>query len=96
MKLENYQFELPDPTGMSTDYYVANADEVTSKGIEIEGFIKPSELLTFSITYGFVTLNMINSRFWIGWQTSFLRPRAHSFIVSHLSIRKRYLRSNWN
>ena len=37
---------------MSTDYYVANADEVTSKGIEIEGFIKPSKLLTFSITYG--------------------------------------------
>ena len=51
-EIKNYQFELPDPTGMSTDYYVANADEVTSKGIEIEGFIKPSELLTFSITYG--------------------------------------------
>ena len=37
---------------MSTDYYVANADEVIAKGIEIEGFIKPSELVTFSVAYG--------------------------------------------
>jgi iron complex outermembrane receptor protein len=50
--IENYQFELPDPSGMSTDYYVANADEVIAKGIEIEGFIKPSELVTFSVAYG--------------------------------------------
>ena len=51
-EIENYQFELPDPTGMSTDYYVANADEVTAKGIEIEGFIKPDESLTLSVAYG--------------------------------------------
>lgn len=50
--IENYQFELPDPSGMSTDYYVDNADEVIAKGIEIEGFIKPSELVTFSVAYG--------------------------------------------
>jgi iron complex outermembrane receptor protein len=37
---------------MSTDYYVANADEVTTKGIEIEGFIKPDESLTLSVAYG--------------------------------------------
>jgi len=48
--IENYQFELPDPT--STDYYVANADEVTAKGIEIEGFVKPAESVTISVAYG--------------------------------------------
>jgi iron complex outermembrane receptor protein len=48
--IENYQFELPDPT--STDYYVDNADEVTAKGIEIEGFVKPAESVTFSVAYG--------------------------------------------
>ena len=37
-----------------TDYYVANADEVTAKGIEIEGFIKPDESLTLSVAYGLV------------------------------------------
>ena len=50
--IENYQFELPDPTGTSTDYYVANADEVTAKGIEIEGFVKPTESVTLSVAYG--------------------------------------------
>jgi iron complex outermembrane receptor protein len=48
--IENYQFELPDP--MSTDYYVDNADEVTAKGIEIEGFVKPAESVTLSVAYG--------------------------------------------
>ena len=51
-EIENYQFELPDPTGMSTDYYVANADEVTAKGLEIEGFVKPTESVTLSVAYG--------------------------------------------
>lgn len=50
--IENYQFELPDPTRMSTDYYVDNADEVTAKGIEIEGFVKPAESVTLSVAYG--------------------------------------------
>ena len=49
--IENYQFELPDAIDR-TNYYVANADEVIAKGIEIEGFIKPSELVTFSVAYG--------------------------------------------
>ena len=48
--IKNYQFELP-VTG-STNYYVANADEVTAKGIEIEGYLKPSENFTFSVAYG--------------------------------------------
>ena len=37
---------------MSTDYYVDNADEVTIKGIEIEGYFKPSDNFTFSVAYG--------------------------------------------
>jgi iron complex outermembrane receptor protein len=48
--IENYQFELPVPN--STNYYVANADEVTAQGLEIEGYIKPSENFTFSAAYG--------------------------------------------
>ena len=48
--IKNYQFELP-VTG-STNYYVANADEVTAKGIEVEGYVKPSENFTFSVAYG--------------------------------------------
>jgi iron complex outermembrane receptor protein len=49
--IENYQFELPDALD-PTNYYVANADEVTAKGIEIEGYIKPSDIFTFSLAYG--------------------------------------------
>ena len=37
---------------MDTDYFVANADEVTAKGIEIEGFVKPAESVTISVAYG--------------------------------------------
>ena len=48
--IENYQFELPVP--FTTDYYVDNADEVTAQGIEIEGYIKPSDNFTFSVAYG--------------------------------------------
>ena len=50
--IKNYQFELPDPNPLSTDYYVANADKVTAQGIEIEGYLKPSENFTFSLAYG--------------------------------------------
>jgi len=53
--IKNYQFELPDPnpsSPMDTDYFVANADEVTAKGIEIEGFLKPAESVTLSVAYG--------------------------------------------
>ena len=49
--IENYQFELSDAMD-PTNYYVANADEVTAKGIEIEGYIKPSDNFTFSVAYG--------------------------------------------
>ena len=48
--IENYQFERPVP--MTTDYYVVNAEEVTAQGIEIEGYVKPSENFTFSVAYG--------------------------------------------
>ena len=50
--IENYQFELPDLNPLSTDYYVDNADEVTTQGIEIEGYFKPSDNFTFSVAYG--------------------------------------------
>ena len=50
-EIENYQFELPDAAD-PTSYYVANADEATAKGIEIEGFVKPAESVTLSVTYG--------------------------------------------
>nr|MBC8348835.1 TonB-dependent receptor [Verrucomicrobiota bacterium] len=49
-EIDDYQFELPVP--LSTDYYVANADEVLTKGIEIEAYFKPLEELTFSAAYG--------------------------------------------
>jgi len=48
--IKNYQFELPVLN--STNYYVANADEVTAQGIEIEGYVKPYENFTFSVAYG--------------------------------------------
>jgi iron complex outermembrane receptor protein len=48
--IENYQFERP-VTG-STNYYVDNAEKVTAQGIEIEGYVKPSEYFTFSVAYG--------------------------------------------
>ena len=50
-EIENYQFELPDALD-PTNYYVANADEVTAQGIEIESYIKPSDNFTFSLAYG--------------------------------------------
>jgi len=49
-EIDDYQVELPVP--LSTDYYVANADEVSTKGIEIEAFFKPMEELTLSAAYG--------------------------------------------
>ena len=49
-EIDDYQFEMPIP--LSTDYYVANADEVSAKGIEIEAYFKLLEELTFSAAYG--------------------------------------------
>ena len=52
-EVEKYQFELPDRNDpLESDYYVANADQVTAQGLEIEGFIKPSDSFTFSVAYG--------------------------------------------
>ena len=52
-KIKDYQFELPDRLDpFQSDYYVANADEVTAQGLEIEGFIKPSDSFTLSVAYG--------------------------------------------
>ncbi|MEK9773231.1 MAG: TonB-dependent receptor [Opitutae bacterium] len=50
-EIENYQFELPDALD-PTNYYVANAEEATARGIEIEGYVKPSDNFTFSLAYG--------------------------------------------
>jgi iron complex outermembrane recepter protein len=49
-EIENYQFEMP--VLGTTDYYVANADEVTAKGLEIEGYFVPAADWTLSAMYG--------------------------------------------
>ncbi len=53
-EIEDYQFELPDPTDLlKSDYFVANADKVINQGFEVEGYIKPTDNFTFSASYGF-------------------------------------------
>jgi iron complex outermembrane recepter protein len=71
--IENYQFELSDATD-PTNYYVANADEVTAKGIEIEGYIKPSDNFTFSVAYGLCDseYDKFDSSGLVGKQVSFI------------------------
>ena len=58
----------------STNYYVANADEVTARGIEIEGYIKPSENFTFSAAYGLCDseYNKFDGSGLVGKQVSFI------------------------
>jgi iron complex outermembrane receptor protein len=73
--IKDYQFELP-VTG-STNYYVANAEEVTARGIEIEGYIKPSEIFTFSLAYG-----LCNSEY-NKFDGSGLTGKQVSFIPEH-------------
>ena len=73
--IKDYQFELP-VTG-STNYYVANAEEVTARGIEIEGYIKPSEIFTFSLAYG-----LCNSEY-DKFDGSGLTGKQVSFIPEH-------------
>ena len=74
-EIKDYQFELP-VTG-STNYYVANAEEVTARGIEIEGYIKPSEIFTFSLAYG-----LCNSEY-DKFDGSGLTGKQVSFIPEH-------------
>jgi len=73
-EIENYQFELPDPNPLSTDYYVENAEEVTAHGIEIEGFLKPSENFTLSVAYGLCDseFNKFDNSGLVGKQVSYI------------------------
>ncbi len=73
-EIENYQFELPDPNLLSTDYYVENAEEVTAHGIEIEGFLKPSENFTLSVAYGLCDseFNKFDNSGLVGKQVSYI------------------------
>ena len=73
--IKDYQFELP--VAGSTNYYVDNADEVTAQGIEIEGFVKPSENFTFSLAYG-----LCNSEY-EKFDGSGLTGKQLSFIPEH-------------
>ena len=82
--IENYQFEMP-VTG-STDYYVANADEVKAKGLEIEGYYKPTANWTFSALYGlcdseYEQFNALAAL--TGKQVSFVPDHTLSFSVSY-------------
>jgi len=83
--IENYQFELPDLNPLSTDYYVANADEVTSQGIEVEGFIKPSENFTFSAAYGLCDskYDKFDGSGLAGKQVSFIPEHTLSFSLNY-------------
>ena len=78
--IENYQFERP-VTG-STNYYVDNADEVTAQGIEIEGYVKPSENFTFSVAYGLCdsVYDKFDGSGLVGEQVSFIPE--HSLALS--------------
>jgi len=83
--IKNYQFELPDPNPLSTDYYVANADEVTAKGIEVEGFIKPSENFTLSAAYGLCDskYDKFDGSGLVGKQVSFIPEHTLSFSLNY-------------
>ena len=84
--IENYQFELPDPSNpLSTDYYVDNADEVTAQGIEVEGFLKPSENFTFSAAYGLCDskYDKFDGSGLVGKQVSFIPEHTLSFSLNY-------------
>jgi iron complex outermembrane receptor protein len=84
--IENYQFELPDPSNpLSTDYYVDNADEVTAQGIEVEGFLKPSENFTFSAAYGLCDskYDKFDGSGLVGKQISFIPEHTLSFSLNY-------------
>ena len=81
--IKKYQFELPVPK--STNYYVANADEVTARGIEVEGFIKPSEDFTFSAAYGLCDskYDKFDDSGLVGKQVSFIPEHTLSFSLNY-------------
>ena len=83
--IKNYQFELPDPNPLSTDYYVANADEVTAQGIEIEGYIKPSDIFTFSLAYGLcdAKYDKFDGSGLAGKQVSFIPEHTLAFSLNY-------------
>ena len=83
--IENYQFELPDPNPLSTDYYVDNADEVTAQGIEVEGFLKPSENFTFSAAYGLcdTKYDRFDGSGLVGKKVSFIPEHTLSFSLNY-------------
>ena len=83
--IENYQFELPAPNPLSTDYYVDNADEVTAQGIEVEGFLKPSENFTFSAAYGLCDskYDKFDRSGLVGKQVSFIPEHTLSFSLNY-------------
>ena len=72
--IENYQFELPDLNPLSTDYYVDNADEVTTQGIEMKAILSLSENFTFSVAYGLCDseYDKFDSSGLVGEQVSFI------------------------
>jgi iron complex outermembrane receptor protein len=81
--IKDYQFELP-VTG-TNDYFVANADEVTAQGIEMEAFFKPSESFTFSAAYGFCDSKydkFVGSGL-VGKQLSFIPEHTLSFSLNY-------------
>jgi len=82
--IENYQFELPDALD-PTNYYVANADEVTAQGIEVEGFFKPSENFTFSAAYGLCDskYDKFDGSGLAGKQVSFIPEHTLSFSLNY-------------
>jgi iron complex outermembrane receptor protein len=82
--IENYQFELPDALD-PTNYYVANADEVVAQGIEVEGFIKPSENFTFSAAFGLCDskYNKFDGSGLVGKQSSFIPEYTLSFSLNY-------------
>lgn len=82
--IENYQFELP--LAGTTDYYVANANEVTAKGLEIEGFFKPAESFTLSVAYGICDSEydkFDESPNLVGKQVSFVPDHTLSFSLNY-------------
>jgi len=81
--IKDYQFELP-VTG-TNDYFVANADEVTAQGIEMEAFFKPSESFTFSAAYGFCDskYDKFDGSGLVGKQLSFIPEHTLSFSLNY-------------
>ena len=81
--IKNYQFELPDTA--STNYFVENADKVSADGIEIEGYIKPSGIFTFSLVYGLcdAKYDKFDGSGLAGKQVSFIPEHTLAFSLNY-------------